>query len=60
VGTTATYTCGGGLYAPLTASVFEVSEGNLSFTISQTSESFWDTSAVQKYVVRYAGTIPKI
>lgn len=60
VGTTATYTCGGGLYAPLTASVFEVSDGNLSFTISQTSESFWDTSAVQKYVVRYAGIIPRI
>ena len=59
VGTTANYTCGGGLYAPLTVSKFEVSEGSLSVTISQMSQSIWDTSAVQKYIVRYAGTLPK-
>lgn len=59
VGTTANYTCGGGLYAPLTVSKFEVSEGSLSVAISQTSESIWDTSKVQKYVVRYAGIIPR-
>ena len=55
VGTTANHTCGGGLYAPLTTSVFEVYEGGLNFTIKQKT-----VSPLQTLTVQYAGTIPKI